>query len=92
MEMRYQGLDRAAHYKVRIVYAGETLPYEIKLTADGMEIHGFRKKDRPVVPVEFAIPPQATADGELTLRWEKPAGIGGNGRGVQVAEVWLIRE
>ena len=43
-------------------------------------------------PVEFDIPKEATAGGELKLTWTKPAGLGGNGRGVQVAEVWLIRK
>ena len=36
-------------------------------------------------------PPPATADGTLTLRWTREPGRGGNGRGCQVAEVWLIR-
>jgi hypothetical protein len=44
-----------------------------------------------VRPVEFRIPVQAD-NGDLTLRWERPAGLGGNGRGVQISEVWLIRE
>ena len=42
--------------------------------------------------VEFDIPTQATAGGELTLNWRRTPGLGGNGRGCQVAEVWLIRK
>ena len=30
--------------------------------------------------------------GELTLRWYREPGQGGNGRGCQVAEVWLIKQ
>ncbi|MBI3681603.1 MAG: hypothetical protein HY235_14570 [Acidobacteria bacterium] len=91
--MQYDNLDPKSRYRVRIVYAGETLPHEIRLTADGQyEVHPFRPKDRPVKPVEFDIPPAATADGKLTLRWERRAGLGGNGRGVQISEVWLIRQ
>ena len=42
-------------------------------------------------PVEFEVPADATRGGELRLTWSRPKGLGGNGRGVQVAEVWLIR-
>ena len=39
--------------------------------------------------IAFLVPPAATADGELTLRWHKDPGLGGAGRGLEVAEVWL---
>jgi hypothetical protein len=92
LEMRYTGLDPQARYKVRIVYAGENVPYEIRLDADDKwEVHPWRKKDFPVRPVEFAIPEEATQDGQLTLTWHRQPGLRGNGRGLQVAEVWLIR-
>ncbi|MBL8221927.1 MAG: hypothetical protein JNL62_22005, partial [Bryobacterales bacterium] len=71
----------------------ETQNFDIRLIADGQhEVHPLRPKDRPVRPVEFDIPRQATADGKLTLTWERKAGLGGNGRGVQISEVWLIRK
>jgi hypothetical protein len=93
LTMQYEHLDPAAEYKVRVVYAGENLPHPIRLVADGaFEVHAFRPKNRPVQPVEFDIPRQATSDGKLTLRWEKPKGLGGSGRGLQVAEVWLVRK
>jgi hypothetical protein len=41
--------------------------------------------------VEFEIPPQATAGGVLTLEWTRTPGLGGNGRGTQVSEVWLMK-
>ena len=63
----------------------------IRLDADGEEIHALIEKPDPPRPVEFDIPAGATADGELTLRWTREPGLGGNGRGCQVAEVWLIR-
>jgi hypothetical protein len=90
--MRYRDLDRAARYKLRIVYGGENVPAEIRLVAGGgIEIHGWRRKEFPPRPVELDVPPEATAGGELSLRWEKTPGLGGNGRGLQVTEVWLIR-
>jgi hypothetical protein len=92
LEMRYTGLDPAARYKIRVVYGGEMPRVPIRLVANGnLEIHGFLQKTSPVAPVEFAIPPEATSSGTLTLAWTRPEGLGGNGRGVQVSEVWLIR-
>jgi hypothetical protein len=92
LSMSYEGLDPSAKYKVRIVYAGENLPVELRLLADSRhEIHGFRPRDRPVKPVEFDVPEAATIDGKLTLTWERKPGLGGNGRGTQVSEVWLAR-
>jgi hypothetical protein len=46
----------------------------------------------PVRPLEFDIPREATATGELTLSWSREPGLGGNGRGSQVSEIWLIRK
>jgi hypothetical protein len=56
------------------------------------EVHPFRKRDYPFRPVEFDIPPEATRDGKLTLTWHREQGLGGNGRGCQVSEVWLMKK
>jgi hypothetical protein len=92
LEMRYDGLDPAAQYKVRVVYAGDSLNTKIRLAANGVEVHPLMAKPNPVKPVEFDIPKQATEKGTLELVWSREAGLGGNGRGTQVAEVWLIRK
>lgn len=93
LELRYAGLDPAARYKVRVVYGGDAQPIELRLTANGQyEVHPWRKKDAVPAPVEFAIPREATAGGSLSLQWTKQLGQGGAGRGVQVCEVWLVRE
>lgn len=97
LEMLYHGLDPTARYRLRIVYGIGDLgsrdrPMTIRLLANGQhEIHGMRPKDPAAKPVEFDVPVEATKGGELRLTWSRPAGIGGNGRGVQVAEVWLMR-
>jgi hypothetical protein len=86
LQMRYSGLDVSAAYTLKVVYGGGP----IRLVAnDGLEIHAALTKTYQ--PLEFAIPPQATAGGSVTLTWTRPAGGGGNGRGCQVAEVWLMR-
>ena len=92
LRMRYQELDKSAQYRVRVVYAGEALNVPVRLAANGREIHGFRNKPNPPEPLEFDIPREATQSGDLTLEWTRPPGGGGNGLGVQVAEVWLMKK
>jgi hypothetical protein len=91
LEMQYSQLDKTARYRVRIVYGAEARA-DIKLVANGKyEIHPMRAKPMTMQPEEFDIPAEATQNGELLLTWSRPPGLGGSGRGVQVAEVWLIR-
>ena len=92
LQMRYSGLDGKACYKVRVVYAGDSFRNLIRLDADGHAVHDWFKKPDPPVPVEFDVPVQATTDGSLTLTWRQEPGKGANGRGCQVAEVWLMRK
>ncbi len=95
LTMRYTGLDPTAAYTVRVVYAGDVYSQavRIRLTADeAHQVHGPIPKPSPVTPVEFTIPRAATSDGALTLTWRISEGIGGAGRGNQVAEVWLLED
>jgi hypothetical protein len=92
LRMEYHDLDPNAEYKVRVVYAGDSPRQKMRLTANGTEVHGLIQKPVPVKPVEFDIPKAATRGGDLTLEWTREPGQGGNGRGCQVAEVWLIRK
>jgi hypothetical protein len=90
--MRYTGLDPAARYKVRFTQAGDNTPRATRLVAGGKyEIHPMRQKALEVKPVEFDIPREATAGGTLTLEWMANPDESGNGRFVQLNEVWLIR-
>jgi hypothetical protein len=92
LRMHYSSLDRQARYKVRVVYAGDAPHVKIRLACEGgAEIHPLIAKPQPPAPLEFDIPPEATASGELTLTWTREVGLGGNGRGAQVAEVWLLK-
>ena len=92
LQMRYTGLDPAAEYRIRVVYAGDSSGRKIRLVAGALEIHPLMLKPQPVRPIEFDIPRAATAQGTLDLAWYREAGLGGNGRGCQVAEVWLIKK
>jgi hypothetical protein len=93
LQMHYDGLDPAAQYKIRVVYGGDSPNGKIRLVANGgIEIHPLMAKPAPVRPVEFDIPKQVTEKGELDLSWYREAGLGGNGRGCQVSEIWVIRK
>jgi hypothetical protein len=59
---------------------------------DKIEVMPPTPKNLEFRPVELDIPKTATASGELRLTFTKPAGLGGNGRGVQISEMWLIRQ
>ncbi len=85
--LRYTGLDPAARYAVRAVYGAGPMRL---VAGDGLEVHPPLK--RPYERLEFDIPHAATAGGKLELRWYGQAGRGGNGRGCQLAEVWLLRK
>jgi hypothetical protein len=90
LRAKYDGLDPAAAYRVRVVYAGQE-GRKVRLTAgDGLEVHGPLAK--PFEPVEFDIPAAATAGGKLTLTWTPEPGAGGPGRGCQVCELWLLKK
>ena len=89
----YDHLDRHAHYRLRVTYAGEDYTLPLRLVAnDHLEIHPPRLRGSNPETVEFEVPPEATASGTLKLAWTRPPGGGGSGRGAQVAEVWLMPE
>jgi hypothetical protein len=92
LRMRYENLDPEASYKMRVVYGGDGAQKPIRCVAnDGLEVHPYITKNRPIGPVEFDIPREATKSGALHLSWYGPQGIGGNGRNCQVSEIWLMK-
>jgi hypothetical protein len=93
VRMHYDGLDRLARYKLRVVYGGENPRRKMRLMAgERWEVHPLMEKPSPLRLLEFDIPHEATERGELDLAWYGEPGLGGNGRGCQVSEVWLIRK
>jgi hypothetical protein len=91
LELHYAGLSAKQRYTLRIVYAGEDSTTPVTLIANGRYvIHGPRLRSTNPETAEFAVPPAATCTGTLDLQWTSPEGLGGGGRGLQVAEVWLF--
>ncbi len=92
VRLHYTGLERNRRYRLRARWAGEDYALPMRLVADGTELHGPRPRATNPETVDTAIPPALTADGDLTIEWHRPPGIGGGGRGHQIAQVWLISE
>ena len=94
LTMHYSDLDRTHPYKLRIVYVSRRQDEaRIRLMANGaIEIHPYLKKPPMFSQMEFDVPPQATANGELRLQWQAEPGGGGTGAGPMICEVFLIRK
>jgi hypothetical protein len=92
LTMHYPNLNRQMQYRLRVVYSGDAPHVKLRLMAnETVEVHPLILRSWPPAPQEFAIPPEATSSGELKLAWTREPELGGNGRGCQVAEVWLIQ-
>ena len=93
VKMRYEGLDPRAQYKIRVVYAGGDVEPKLRLVANGnVEVHPWLQRPVPFRPLEFDIPQAATSGGTLELTFSREPGLAGNGRGLEIGEVWLIRK
>ena len=91
--MVYNDLDPKAHYKIRVLYAGDGPKRKVRLVAnDTIEVHPYLAKPWPFKVLEFPIAPTATQQGKLKLSWFGEPGLGGNGRSCQVSEVWLMKD
>lgn len=91
LTLRWHGLNRHRLYRVRVTYAGEDYALPLRLVANGrIPVHGPRARSHNPETVDFDLPQAATAGGTLRLTWTRPPGMGGSGRGRQVAEVWLL--
>lgn len=86
LHLRYANLDPAADYRLRVIYAGR-FKASLRLVANEEFTIHEALPTTDLKPLEFPIPRQATASGTLDLMWHRA-----EGRGCQVAEVWLIRE
>ncbi|OAN67228.1 hypothetical protein [Sphingomonas sp. TDK1] len=93
LRLHYTGLDPKRRYRLVATYAGEDYWLPMRLVANGgIELHPPLDRTTNPMTVDIPIPAAATRGGTLDLAWTRPAGMGGSGRGHQVAETWLIPE
>jgi len=86
LRLFYDNLDPDAAYSVKVAYMGRRGKM-VRLYADDVYmIHDLIETRKPPIR-EFPIPKEATSDGRLELIWT----CGEGQRGVQIAEIWLIR-
>ena len=91
LTLRYEHLDSAKTYTLRVNYAGEGYTLPMRIVANGKtEVRPFRLRTTNPEIVELMLPRAVTSTGSLTLQWLRAPGAGGGGRGGQIAEVWLI--
>lgn len=85
--LKYDHLDPQSSYLIRVAYTGR-FHSNLKLVADGKYlIHDFIETGiKPFY--EFTVPAGAVADGTVKFNWTCDKGE----RGVQVAEIWLIKK
>ncbi len=94
LRMRYTDLDPAAAYTLRALYRGRFQSQMSLWAGPGLELQEKKPVPAEAGPgsalfpgaAEYDIPRQAITDGTLQLEWRRR-----QGRGCQVAEVWLIR-
>jgi hypothetical protein len=89
----YANLDPRAKYRVRVNYPDIHYKSKIRFVAnDTIEEHPFIARANPIAPVAFDISQSATASGKLYLSWNREPGLGGNGSGCSISEVWLEKK
>ena len=98
LQLRYEGLDPAAGYRVVVVYGGERRrgpQPRVRMDASGGDgaaraVHGWIDKPDPRGPLSFDLPAGSAVGGAVTLQvFHEDSG--GPGRGAQISEIWLQR-
>lgn len=92
LQVHYPKLDPEERYRLEVVYPLDASGAEIRCEGsyDGTSflIHDFLRRPNPMKVLSFSIPKPVSS---LLLSWTS-RDQGGNGRGSQVAELWLRRE
>eukprot|EP01102_Stenamoeba_stenopodia_P022441 TRINITY_DN9343_c0_g2_i1.p1 TRINITY_DN9343_c0_g2~~TRINITY_DN9343_c0_g2_i1.p1 ORF type:complete len:756 (-),score=172.09 TRINITY_DN9343_c0_g2_i1:38-2305(-) len=90
-QLYYDKLNPSVQYVIKLVYY-TTGPssFLVQLNANGYPVHGYIEKPWPMTLLTFQVPPAATAGGSVLFTFSGVPGGGGNGRGVQVAEAFLM--
>ena len=87
LHLVYENLEPEATYSIKATYSGRTSDV-MRLIANGQYVVATAIKNRKPIVQEFPIPAEATRSGRLDLVWS----CGDGHPGVEVAEVWLIKQ
>jgi len=86
LRVRYEDLDPLSSYRLRVCYTGRFKAKIKCVTDEGLVVHDYLETGgQPIF--EFAVPTAATRDGRIDLIFSCPDGE----RGLQVTEIWLLR-
>lgn len=85
LKIRYDQLDPASEYILKVTYAGRFRSRMKLHTGDGTLIHDFIQTGKQPT-YEFELPKHTTESGEVTFVWS----CGEGERGSQVSEIWLM--
>jgi hypothetical protein len=83
-------LPRGKTWCLRFTWAGEDYWRPMAVRANGRQILPPQNRTGNPAFFEVAIPAALTRQGRLSLAFVGRAGAGGGGRGLQVAETWLV--
>jgi hypothetical protein len=91
LHMHYDNLNSSVHYHLRVMYAGEDYALPLALVANAtLQLQAPTQRKTNPQTVEYDLPRETTRSGTLDLMWSRPVGLGGSGRGRQIAQVWLF--
>jgi hypothetical protein len=91
LSLHYTGLDPTLCYSLRVVFGYGVKDAKMRLIANGSKlVHDYMAKPYPPAPVTIHLLHELTSTGTLDLAWNQLPGDGGNGRGCQLSETWLI--
>jgi hypothetical protein len=97
LKLKYNGLDPKSRYRMRASYPALLLTrylnltgYELHISAGNKLIHSSQlpsvDPENPIV--EYDLPPESYADGNLTLTWQ----MKGTLYPINIGEVWIIKQ
>ncbi|MCJ2182675.1 hypothetical protein MTR62_08230, partial [Novosphingobium sp. 1949] len=90
LELAYRGLAPFTSYCLRYTWAGEGYARSVQVSANGTVLRPFHPRLTNPAYAQLAIAPQLIHAGRLRVRFTGEPGLGGSGRGVQIAESWLL--
>ncbi len=93
LEFDYTGLDKAAHYKITVIYPNPkgvsfafNSPNEFEIYADGVKLGRAVPTGKGFDKFSFVIPYAVTKDGQMKIQFRK---VPGRARCTCISEIWI---